>query len=282
MDVLYFEGESPAAKIKRLALAKICETLRDIGSQINKINGCPDLYPFDVQELCTRYFNLYAMIFSQHCQLTVWTMGYAVPYFVRKLFSEFSIGYGIVSMQGKEAKHSSLKQELRTTTNRSMSHDTTGKWHQVFRANYVRKFYLPFHFPIDNYHSHYRQRKALHDDGKLYCECSRKMFSDFSKCTTCTECIPLIQCITDEKFSANNINAMKPFKCELCSEQFADESSLNAHHKNHIPTSAVNKLVPLKMSFPELREELKKRGKPVNGTKKQLQIRLEGAISACK
>ena len=51
-------------------------------------------------------------------------------------------------MQGKECKHSELKQELKSGTNRSTACDQEGKWYQIMRNSYVRTFYLPYHFPI--------------------------------------------------------------------------------------------------------------------------------------
>ena len=54
-------------------------------------------------------------------------MGYVIPYHVNKVYTEYKIGYGILSMQGKESKHSQLKQEIRVCTNRSKSDDDKGK-----------------------------------------------------------------------------------------------------------------------------------------------------------
>ena len=40
-------------------------------------------------------------------------MGYVIPYHTKKLWEGFNIGFGITSIQGKEPKHSALKQELK-------------------------------------------------------------------------------------------------------------------------------------------------------------------------
>ena len=61
----------------------------------------------------TIFFNLFSLFFSESCQITIWTIGYVIPYHVKKLYDEYSLGYGILSMQGKESKHSELKQELK-------------------------------------------------------------------------------------------------------------------------------------------------------------------------
>lgn len=137
-------------------------------------------FPESVKVLWTQYFNLFSLSFNQHCQLTVCTMGYVIPYHVNRIYQNFKVGFGITSMQGKESKHSAIKQELRSNTNRSTAQDHTGKCHQI--ANYVRKFYLQFHFPISIYHSHYRQRKALSDVGIADCACLTGMSNMFWQC----------------------------------------------------------------------------------------------------
>ena len=116
-------------------------------------------------------------------------MGYVIPYHVKLVFEKYKVGFGIMSMQGKEAKHSAIKQELRNNTNRSTAQDERGKWHQIARSNYVRKFYLPFHFPMsDTYHSHYRPRKALEKNDEIVCVCSRPIGNASERlCQTCID-----------------------------------------------------------------------------------------------
>ena len=63
-------------------------------------------------------------------------MGYVIPYHVNKLYTEYKIGYGIFSMQGKESKLSQLKQELRVYTNRSKSDDDKVKLYQIMQSSY--------------------------------------------------------------------------------------------------------------------------------------------------
>ncbi len=138
---------NPLAELKQLALGKICESLRDIGSLINRvtIDGFND-YPDLVKKECTLYFNLFSLFFNESCNSTVWTLGYVVPYHTSLLFDNYRIGYGILSMQGKESKHSAIKQELRNNTNRSKSHDDKSKWHQVMRSYVIFIFHTTFLF----------------------------------------------------------------------------------------------------------------------------------------
>ena len=69
----------PAQSIKRIVFAKICQVLREIDSLINQINVTQDDYADHVEQLCTNYFDLFSLFFTQHCQLTVRTMGYVDP-----------------------------------------------------------------------------------------------------------------------------------------------------------------------------------------------------------
>ena len=60
----------------------------------------------------------------------------------------------IINMVFCQWKGKVLKHELKMSPNRSTSQDETGKWHQIACSSYVRNFYLPYHFPIESYHSH--------------------------------------------------------------------------------------------------------------------------------
>ena len=55
-------------------------------------------------------------------------MVYVIQYHTRKALEGFNIRLGIISMQGKESKHSALKQELKGNTNRSNEQETREKW----------------------------------------------------------------------------------------------------------------------------------------------------------
>ena len=119
-------------KIRRLAIGKTC--LRDIGSLISKVMVLPS-YTQKVSDACKLYFNLFSLFFTDKCQSTVWTLDYAVPYHANLLYLNYKIGYGVISMQGKESKHSALKQELKTETNCSTAEGDKSKWHQIMCAS---------------------------------------------------------------------------------------------------------------------------------------------------
>lgn len=139
------EDESGPQKIQRLALGKVAQCLRDAGTLFNKV----DTNTAEINELrqtCTLYFNLLALFFPDNVNLTVWTVGYAIPYHAELLYKHYKVGCGIISPQAKESKHSVVKEDL-SLTNRSRSTTTVGKWWQLMRTNYVRAFYLPEHQP---------------------------------------------------------------------------------------------------------------------------------------
>ncbi len=86
------------------------------------------------------------LFFPESINVTVWTVAYAIPYHALRLYDQYGIGFGMLSLQAMESKHAGLKAEL-SLTNRSRKCDNNGKWWQIMRANCVRSFYLPEHQP---------------------------------------------------------------------------------------------------------------------------------------
>ena len=73
--------------IKLLTLSKICQSLRDIGSQINRVNvNCN--YPAEVEKLCKFYFNSFSLFFPESCNSTVWNLGYTLPFHANKVYTD--------------------------------------------------------------------------------------------------------------------------------------------------------------------------------------------------
>ena len=108
IDSLKISEESPAQKLKRLVLGKIAQFLRNAGALFNKIEiSAVDLG--QLKEFCTLYFNLYELFFEMDVNVTVWSVGYAIPYHAANLYENYKVGYGIISLQTKEAKHSGIK-----------------------------------------------------------------------------------------------------------------------------------------------------------------------------
>ena len=143
-------------------------------------------------------------------------MGYALPFHARKLYEEYGIGFGILSLQAKESKHAGVKAEL-SLTNRSRKSDNNCKWWQVMRSNYVRSFYLPAHQPSPpSYASHFKSRKSPHCELPFYCDCGRK--KDAVQCTHCNVChegMCVVKCAQQQKLSPDVVVILKPIICSI-------------------------------------------------------------------
>ena len=111
VDSLEFSDESAVQKVKHLSLSRIMLYLRNACATFNKVSSTkPELLELD--ENCKLYFNLLCLFFPRHINVTSWTVGYALPYHALKLYDMYGVGYGIISQQGKEAKHSAVKKDL--------------------------------------------------------------------------------------------------------------------------------------------------------------------------
>ena len=133
-------------------------------------------------------------------------------------------------MQGKESKHSAIKQELKSYSNRSNDENERGKWFQLMGANFIRNFYLPHHIPIFNnsYHSHFQSRVPI-DIGDDYCFCSRPVVPGEEICFSCKRSIQLMECAKSGKLTPGVISILKPVECDVCKMHFADKPSLQTH-----------------------------------------------------
>ena len=282
LDTLEIKNESNGARITRLALSKICEVLRDIGSFINRVTTIPG-YTEKIKELCMLYFNLFALFFPKHSNVTVWTLGYVVPYYAKQVFENYGIGYGILTMQGKEAKHSSIKNELKMCSNRSNAQDQTGKWYQLMRSSFIRNFYLPYHLPSlsSSYNSHFRSRIPYFDNEIQYCCCSRILNGQEEICFVCRQSAVILENAKDGTLSNEILVILKPVACTSCPLRFADRVTLDSHLKQeHGSKFITNKLInPANLNLNQLREELKSRKLSASGNKEILRRRLEGALA---
>ena len=111
VDCVEFPAESAVQRVKRLSLSRIVLYLRNACATFNKVSSTKAEL-LELEENCKLYFNLLCLFFPSHVNITSWTVGYAVPYHALKLYDMYKIGYGIISQQGKEAKHSAVKNDL--------------------------------------------------------------------------------------------------------------------------------------------------------------------------
>ena len=217
----------------------MCETLRLIGTLINKVDvsELPD-YVTKVTEACKLFFNLFSLFFHSRTNSTVWTMGYAVPYHVDLLHKKYGIGYGVISMQGKESKNSEMKSLLKNNTNRNDDIGGTNKWFQVMRNNFVTTFYLPYHFPIKPYVPHYTSRLPV-DAAVDRCECLRRISTDETKCCWCKSCESFLGEVKEGRLPELVLEVIKPIVCPHCTMRFSDLAMRDLHMEQVHPTSQV-------------------------------------------
>ena len=66
---------------------------------------------------------------------TTWTIGHVVPNHAFEVFHQYRLGLNVVSMEGREAKHLSVKRYSQNT-------NFNGRWLQIFRHEYVHLIWL--------------------------------------------------------------------------------------------------------------------------------------------
>ena len=109
VDALQYDEESPLENTKRLALSKAVEYLRNASRLFNKINLSSIGEVDQLTEFCQLYFNILVLFPPTSINVTVWTVGYAIPYHARKLYEEYHVGYGILSLQRRNQNMLALK-----------------------------------------------------------------------------------------------------------------------------------------------------------------------------
>lgn len=273
--------ESTEQHLRTLALGRLVLYLRHACILFSKVSATKaDL--IELKNCCELYFNLYCLFFPSYVNVTVWTIGYAIPYHALKLHEKYGVGYGIISLQAKESKHSGVKSDL-SLSNRSNATDERGKWWQVMRANYVRSFYLPEYHPMpSSYSSHFKSRVPPHCVLHGYCICGRKKEDKESEsCPKCDESIIVIPCAEKRELSVEVQNALKQYSCRKCGKRFSDEASMETHMDIHKTKAQLNSIKknPKGMNVKELKAELNARNLSTTGNKDVLVRRLEGVIA---
>jgi len=182
-------------------LRDACTLFNEVDTNVTEVSN--------LSKVCKMYFNILVLFFEQNVNVTVWTVANATPYHASLLFSKYKVGYGIISLQTKESKHSGIKSDL-TLTNRSRSTGGLGKWWQMMRVNYVRAFYLPEHQPMpSSYISHFQSRLPPFFDKPNCCKCGSER-NEAGTCTVCEECAEILVCAKDQKLTDGLLRILKP------------------------------------------------------------------------
>jgi hypothetical protein len=277
VDCLQTGCESHSEKILRMVLGKAVQNLRDASTLFNKIDtNLSEIHL--LRNSLTQYFNLLALFFPSCVNVTVWTIAYALPYHASLLFDQYKVGFGIISLQAKESKHAGVKHDL-ALTNRSKSTGSQGKWWQVMRANYVRAFYLPEHYPMPAcYLSHYESRLPSHIKNALSCQCGRQK-DDSLTCLFCEESKSVVECAMNGNISQEILKVLQPVCCSHCEERFPDQLSCDKHamlvHVQQVDFPNPSTFDPRTLTVKRLREELSKRNLSTTGNRDHLRKRLE-------
>ena len=194
----------------------------------------------------------------------------------------YHLCYGIISQQGKEAKHSAVKNDLKLS-NRSNRTGKSGKWWQVMRANHVRNVCLPEHQPLPHtYKSHFESRVPPHCVSEDVCNCGRIKQVDGDLCHSCLQSQDIVNSAEQQKLSPQLVEIFKPYVCpdSECGQQFADNVDLQLHELLHNGKEAVSWSAknPKEMTVVELKAELTKRNLSTGGKKDILIKRLESSL----
>ena len=279
VDVLKINNESEQQKIIRLVIGKIGQLLRDAGSYFNRINVDSSTIT-SLEDTLSLYYNLHALFFENRTTLSVWTLGCALPYHARILYEEKKVGYGIVSCQSKESKHACIKKELILTNRQGGDTEATNKWLQVFRAEFIKYFYIPEHCPQPyTYKSKFSPRVPPHCSLDCVCDCGRYLEDQQgSECLTCCESKSILDCATRGKLSPEITAILLPFCCPDCELRFSDDDHLRSHIEN---THGISKVKvpssnPYSMSKNGLKAALRDRGLDTRGNVATLRERLLG------
>ena len=126
-----------------LSLYKMGIHLRNSISLASRVS---DICNTDLSKLeceCKQYFNLSSLFHSVN--VSVWSMGHAVPFHTKQLVEDLGVGLGINSMQGRESKHQQIASfaEFALVKNR---------WEKVFRHEYMSLIWLRKQTPhLDSY-----------------------------------------------------------------------------------------------------------------------------------
>lgn len=154
------------------------------------------------------------------------------------------------------------------------------KWWQIFRAEYIRCFYIPeFHPQPSLLSSHYASRIPKHCSFDGICNCGRDCTSDYNECQICLDAQVVVECAKNGQMSEIITEIILPMVCLFCTSRFSDKVSLDVHTKA-VHISHISQLTsdPKSMGKAALVAALKTRGLNTKGGVAALRQRLLGAL----
>lgn len=160
------------------ALAYSGLKLRDITSYMNRITHIDEGCLLVLEKSCTEYFAC-SSLFLGNVTLSMWTVGFCVPYYSSILFKRFGVGLGINTMKGREAKH----QRLANYANFALPKE---RWEKVFMHEHMSLIWLRQQNP---YLIRYHKSKETYIPNWCtlagFCYCGLALSPQDGKCTYC-------------------------------------------------------------------------------------------------
>ena len=129
------EKDSSKERQTVLALAYLGVRLRDCVSLFSRFEITSD-HIDQLSIACHEYFKVNSLLLPSSVNPTVWTLGHIVPAHCRQVLEKYGQGLGLVTMEGREAKHIFLKKLSENTTYQN-------RWVEIFRHEYVMLIWLP-------------------------------------------------------------------------------------------------------------------------------------------
>ena len=174
---LQCQDDDQLHNLKLHVFAYVSMQLREAASHYSRVI-LPEIYMGRLKTSCRNYFNT-GSLFLSSVTPTVWTSGYAIPYHAKLLFEKYGLGLGINTMQGREAKHTMIKEFARHST-------LSLRWQHVFRHEFISCIWLRKCYPKS---AIFRLKQVtyipdyVHQDN--YCYCGLTKDPDQQICTFC-------------------------------------------------------------------------------------------------
>ena len=168
-------GDGKDVALHALAYAGL--NLRNATSLMNRVTDIDQQGIECLQKFCSQYYVCCSLF--RKVTLSMWTVGFCVPYHSSSLFKRFGFGLGINSMQGREAKH----QRLATYSKFSLRKD---RWEKVFLHEHMTLFWIR---KLNPHLMKYYKSKVVYIPSRCYlgsfCFCGLPKTSQKSDCRYC-------------------------------------------------------------------------------------------------
>lgn len=126
------------------------------------------------------YYRVNALFLPTSVNPTVWTIGHIVPAHTKELHEKYGQGLGLVTMEGREAKHIALKKLSENTFYKR-------RWYEIFKHEFVMLVWLPeqgFNLSTYKHTAVYIPDRVFSDPRFCYCNLEKASPTD-QKCTFC-------------------------------------------------------------------------------------------------